>query len=48
MVRKIEMSDNLIVTAEVVAQRLVIGYSGEQDKSLGIKITRVSFGEDCL
>ena len=48
MVREVKVSYDLVVSAEVVAQRLVVGYSGEQDKSLGVKIARISFWKYCL
>ena len=48
MVGEVEMLDYLVVTAEVVSERSVIGDAREQDESLGIKIPWVSLWENCL
>ena len=48
MVREVEVSHNLVVAAQIPSKRLVIGDSGEENQSLSVEITRVSFREDCL
>ena len=45
MVSKFAMSYDVVRAAEVVPERLVIGYAGEEDQFLRIDISHVSFRE---
>ena len=46
MVREFKMSDDLVVAAEIVSERHVVGDSREQHELLGICVSRVSLRED--
>ena len=48
VVGEVEMSYNLVCAAEVVAERLVVCDSREEDESLGIEVAWVAFREDRL
>ena len=48
MIREIEMSYNLICAAQIISERFVVCDTCEQDKSLGVDVSRVSLFKNGL